>query len=175
MKANAIFDRILDVLTFAAGVFVIFMLLSVLTEVAMRYFLNRPQLWVVETTEVLLPVVVFLATTWLLKSEGHVKVDIVVVLLNSRTQGILNTVTSVLGAIMCLFLGAYGILVAREAFQRGIIVHGVLNFPKAPFLAVIALGFILLSIQFMRRTHNYFRIWRGTGEPGTKPRQDLSL
>jgi len=50
-KAGAIFDSIIAFLARWASMFFVCTMLIVCIEVFMRYFLNRPQSWVVETTE----------------------------------------------------------------------------------------------------------------------------
>ena len=47
-KAIKIYDRIIDISVILAGILVIFLMLSVSFEVALRYFFAHPTSWVVE-------------------------------------------------------------------------------------------------------------------------------
>ncbi len=162
-KITAIFDRTLALLAILAGVVIIFIMLSVLTEIVMRDFLNRPQTWVVELSEYALLWITFLGTAWLLKREGHVKMDMVLNRLNPGRQVVLNIITSVIGLIICLVTTWYGVQMTWSHFQRGIFEPTtVLDLPKAPIMVIIPIGFFLLSIQFLRRTYGYVGRWRAS-------------
>ena len=50
----------------------------------MRYFLNRPLVWVLELTEYALLWVTFLGAAWLLRQGGHVQVDVIVDFMSRR-------------------------------------------------------------------------------------------
>lgn len=158
-KVNAIFDRTIGLLALVAAFLIVFMMLSVATEVSiMRLLLNHPQVWVVDITEQSLLFITFLGTAWLLKREGHVKMDLVLTQLNPRAQVVINTITSIIGIVICLIVTWYGTQTTWE--QLGIRSATLLELPRAPLLAVIPVGSFLLSLQFLRRTHHYLRSWR---------------
>ncbi len=98
-KAGAIFDSIIAFLARWASMLFIGIMAIVVVEVFMRYFLNRPQTWVVETAEFGILYIAFLGAAYLLKQEWHVKIDMVLSQLPPRGQALLNTITSVLGAM----------------------------------------------------------------------------
>ena len=98
-----------------------------------------------------------LGATWLLKLEGHVKMDLLVNQLNPRTQALLNIITSILGAIICLVIAWYGTEVTWSQFQKGITYPTVLEPPVFIILSVIPIGYFLLFIQFLRRTYSFLR------------------
>jgi TRAP-type C4-dicarboxylate transport system permease small subunit len=137
------------------------MMLAVVYEVVMRYFLGRPTIWVVELSEYSLLFITFLGATWVLRREGHVKLDLVLGRLNPRTQVLLNIITSVLSAAICLALLWYSAEVTWDHFQSGWIRPKVLNIPSAYILVIIPVGSLLLFIQFLRRSYEYLRSWRG--------------
>src|SRR5512144_1666216 len=84
MKIDHYFDRILDFMASLSGVIIILSMVSVSADALMRYFLNKPIFWVAETTEIGMLFSTLLGTTWLLRQEGHVKVDILLTHMNSR-------------------------------------------------------------------------------------------
>jgi len=167
-KAGIIFDRTINYLAFMAAVLIIFTMLSVGAEVVMRYFLRRPMIWVMEITEISLLFVTFLGTAWLLKREGHVKVDIVTGHLNPRAQDLLGIISSIIGIIVCLVLVWYGIHVSYDYIQGGLYEPTLLELPKGPLLTIIPIGSFLLLIQFVRRTYGHLQHFRAS--PNKKER-----
>jgi TRAP-type C4-dicarboxylate transport system permease small subunit len=68
---------------------------------------------------------------------------------------VVNTITSLLGAIVCLIITAYGVKVTWDYMQMGYLYYGSLVIPAYLFAAVIPLGGFLLFIQFLKRTYSY--------------------
>lgn len=164
-KINAILDRTMGVLAGVAAVLIIFMLLAVATEVIiMRLLLDRPQVWVVDITSQSLLFIGFLGAAWVLKRDKHVTLDLLVTRLNPRAQVVLNTIMSIIGIVICAIVAWYGTEVTWGHFQQGVRSATYLEIPRAPLLAVIPLGSFLLSIQFLRRTIQYLKGWRGLPE-----------
>ena len=150
-KIGIIFDRILDSLAFLAGSTVIFLMLCVSLNVIMRYAFNRPIVGVEDITEHLLLFVTFLGTAWVLRKEGHVAIDFLVIRWSPRTQAFCKIITSLLGIVICTTLTLYGLKVTLAYFQSKAYFSSVLQFPKAPIFVVIPIGSFLLLIQFVRR------------------------
>lgn len=160
MRFWTVFDRIIDILAFLAGILVIFAMLAVCTDVSLRFFWNYPIVWVYEITELSLLFIAFLGTTWLLKKGGHVRVDIILVRVSQRTQELLGMVSSIIGILICLVLVWYGIQVSWQFTAEGISDPTILELPKGPILIIIPLGSFLLLIQFLRSIHGYWRKWQ---------------
>lgn len=168
-KFNTIFDRTVGLLFLLASALVIFIMVSVTTEVFIaRFLLDRPQTWVVDISEYSLLFITFLGTAWVLKRGGHVKMDLVLTRLNSRAQLVINTITSTIGAIICLALTWYGARASWNAFQLGLTTATVLDLPRGPIFAVIPIGCFLLSIQFLKIIYGYLRRWREPTEKRPK-------
>lgn len=155
IKIGHILDRIIDAFAFTAGLLLSFILLSVCLEVVMRYFLNRPLQWVIELTEYALLYITFLGTAWLLKREGHITVDVILNRLGPKTRAFLGIFSSVIGIVICVLLVWFGFEVAWDHFQRGVYNPTVLEFPKAPIIAIIPIGSLVLLFQFGRRGYGF--------------------
>ena len=154
-KASAIFDRVIDFLVFLACLLLMFAVVMVGLDVALRYFFGRPIIWAVEITEYSLLYIAFLGAAWLLKKEGHVRVDVVLNLLNPRNQTLVNIITSILGAMVCLVIAWYGAEITWDHFVRGVPSIQLLHTPRFLILMIIPIGSFLLFIQFLRRTYGY--------------------
>ena len=156
-RIGGIYYGTVDVFAFMAGVLIIYLMLSVSAEVVMRYFLNRPTMWVIDVATIVLLNFTFLGAAWLLKREGHVKMDLVINRFNPLAQTVINITTSLFGAIVCVGLTWYGAKVTLEHFTSGIFQPTALELPSHLTLFMIPIGSFLLFIQFLIRTYGYFR------------------
>ena len=82
------FDWLLNSLSFLTGAIIFIVMMTVCLNVLMRYAFNRPIMGVEEITEYLLLLITFIGSAWLLREEGHVGVDILMVRLSPRMQAL---------------------------------------------------------------------------------------
>jgi TRAP-type C4-dicarboxylate transport system permease small subunit len=155
-----IFNKLLDITVFLGGALIVFVTISVTYEVAIRNFLDRPPLWVFETTQISLLYLTFLTSGWVLREEAHVRIDLVINRLNPRAGALVNIMTSTLCAIACLVITWYSAWTAGKHFKMGLVEATVLRIPRAVFLIVIPVAFLLLFIQFLRRIRGQLIGWR---------------
>ena len=166
MKLLSAFDRIIDYLAYIAGGIIIFVALSIFLNVMSRQLLRFSLLGVIEIGEYSLCFITFLATAWLLRKEGHVKMDIVVNRLNPAKQAWVNMFMSFIGAGLCLALTWYGVIVTVDAWQRNVFLSStVLQAPLALLLFIIPIGCFLLFIQFLRRAYGSIASWKHEMKP----------
>jgi C4-dicarboxylate transporter DctQ subunit len=158
-KLGRIYDRIIDSAAVLAGVMLIFLMLSVSLEVALRYFWGRPTSWVGEIAGYILLYIPFLIAAWVLKGEGHVKMDLLLNRLSPKNQCLLNAVTSVTSAVICLVLTWFGLRSSLYFYSVNYKTPTVLMLPKGIIIGIIFVGCFLLSIQFLRQAHRYWKDW----------------
>jgi C4-dicarboxylate transporter DctQ subunit len=157
-----LFDRVNGVMA-ACGMAVLgFILLAVCWEVITRYFLGKGTIWVEEIGEYSMLFMTFLGAAWLLTKDGHVEMDIVVARFPQRTQLLIRAVMSWVGAAICLVMTYSGGDVAFDHLARGLHQPTPVEPPDFPLFAVIPLGFLFLSIQFMRRGYTAFVTWKAS-------------
>jgi TRAP-type C4-dicarboxylate transport system permease small subunit len=156
-RLEKIFDSILVLLSVISGIIFIFIMSSVCIDVVMRYFINRPMKWVIEISEYLLVYMTFLGTAWVLRQDGHVTVDILTVRLNPKFRVIVGIISSLIGVLVCLIIVWFGTIETWDNFERGVRIPSILEFPKAPLLAVIPFGSFFLMIQFIRRAFGFIK------------------
>ena len=154
-RITAVFDRTLNLLAYLAAALIAFIMLSVSYEVVMRYFFNRPPVWVIDITEILLLYIAFLAVAWLLREEGHIRMDMVLTQLKPRPQALLNIITSTICAIIFLIVTWYGARLTLEYFQTGYFLPTHLKIPQGFVASIIPVGSFMFSIQFLRRAYGY--------------------
>jgi len=150
-----LFERVLRALACAAAGIVVYTVLTVDYEVVMRYFFQRPTTWVIDFTEYALLYVVFLASAWVLREEGHVNINILLVLLSPRVRRLLNAVTSVIASAACCLLFWFSLWVTWDAFVRGEVLWKSTIVPKWPVYVIMPIGSLLLTVQFLIRAWRY--------------------
>jgi TRAP-type C4-dicarboxylate transport system permease small subunit len=124
------------------GVLAITLLVSY--DVLMRYFLDRPQLFVDELTSFILVGVIFFGTGPVFYKGGHIRVDLVTSHLKSKTQRGLRVATLFIG-IALLGIITYETLVSTVvAFQMGRL-SAVMAYPIWIAMSFIPLGLILMA------------------------------
>ena len=152
---RVILDRTIDSLAVFTQVLVVLVMLVVCADVFLRYFFNSPVFWVLESTQFALVFITFLGTAWVLKNDGHVRMDIMLNRLSQRTQDRINIVTSILCAVACLVVTWYGVKVWWDYYQINYIYAGSLKIPAYFLVAVIPIGSLLLFIQFLRKAYGH--------------------
>ncbi len=155
-RLNAVVTRILDVLAWLAMTLIGLATIAVAVSIFTRYFLNKPIWWVPEATQYALGFITLLGAAWVLKREGHVRMDLVLEQLSHRVRDWINVVTSILCAVLCLIITWRGMVVVWDYYQIDYIYEGSLVIPVFLLEGVIPVGFFLLSIQFLRRANGYF-------------------
>ncbi|MHB8918662.1 MAG: TRAP transporter small permease subunit [Desulfocucumaceae bacterium] len=148
---NNLHDNIVRMLAFVAGLITIFIMFAISYGVIARKFFDMPIPWVIEVSSYALLFITFLGTPWLLRVNGHIRVDLLYSALSKRNRNILNLITSVLGVITNFILLSYGLAVTVDNWQRHILVMNILATPKFILLAVIPLGSFFLLVEFLMR------------------------
>jgi TRAP-type C4-dicarboxylate transport system permease small subunit len=149
-KIDRILDGIIKFFGMIAGVLFMMMALIVTYNVVMRYFVARPPVWAIETTEYIMVYATFLAAAWILSLDGHVKIDILVMRLSSRNQYLLSVIVSFLGLATCAVLGWSAVESTYNLYTRDVIMMKMMPWPKWILIAPIPLGILLTLIQFIR-------------------------
>jgi len=148
---NKIIDGVINFFAVIAGILLATMALIVTYNVIMRYFVNRPPVWAIETTEYIMVYATFLAAAWVLKHGGHVKIDIILVMLSKKRQHALSVLVCILGIVACGLLAWYGMKATYSLYSRDVIMMKMMPWPKWVLVAPIPIGILLTFIQFIRK------------------------
>jgi C4-dicarboxylate transporter DctQ subunit len=157
-KVTKIFDFINGIFLIIAGIMLIFLVLSVSLEVVLRYFFNSPTIWVVEIAEYILVYIPFLVGAWVLKRDGHVRMDLVLNRFSPKNQNLVNAITFFTGAVICLILTWFGL--KATLFYVGYKNPTMLMMPKSIIIAAIFVGSFLLCVQSLRLAYDFLGSWR---------------
>lgn len=162
-KVTTIFDRTNDLLFYFVCVLLYFVMFGVLSTIVLRLF-GTSLVWMFESLQFALLWIAFLGAAWLLKREGHVKMELLLSQLNPRNRGLLNSITSVIAAISCLVVAWYSAMMTWEYYQIGFTTFTEWRPPMAPIMVIIPIGCFFLFIQFLRRTYGYLGEWRALAD-----------
>lgn len=168
-KAGSIFDRLIDVQGFLAASMLLFMMLITCYEVIARYIFGTASAWVLEVCEYMLLYVTFLGATWLLRRDGHVKVDVVWARFGPKSKRVLTLMSCFTAAWATLVVAWFGATSTWDHFQRHINVIQTLRIPKWILLLVIPMGSLMLFVQLLRQIHEHLG---SRGSQGDRPKRD---
>lgn len=162
--STSFWDLVMRIAFAGSAVLIIFTMLITTAEVTVRYFFRIPMAETFEIVEYSLLWMGYLGAAWVLKQEGHTRMDIVLSRLSPRVQAGLNAFTSIICAAMWLLLTWVALKVTWDNYQTRFFLATLLAPPLWPILIVIPLGGFLLFVQFVRRARGYAEIWRASGK-----------
>ena len=155
--ADKIFDAAVKYLCYLAAVLLVIMSISISLDVVLRYTINNPIKWVFEGTEYALLFITFLAATWVLQKEEHVRLDLVINAMGPRLRAGINAFTSLVMAAVCLVITWYSAKYTIYLIQNDVTIIQYYTIPKFTIYFIIPVGFFLLFIQSLKGTYRYLR------------------
>jgi len=156
-RLTKIFDYTLKGTAYFSGGLIIILMLSISYEVVMRYFFNSPTSWAIDFSGYMQYAIVMLGAAWVLKRNGHTKIDLLSAQLKGKKQTILNAITSSIGLLTCTVFFWEGLTATWQAYQRHEFLYREIEIPVAPLFVIFPISFLLLCIQFAREIYNYLR------------------
>ena len=146
-------DSIINGFAFFAGALSILMMVGVSADVVGRYFLNKPIIGMVEVNQLMVLWIVFLGAAWLTRIDGHINMDIMLLLVGRRARIVINVFISLICAAASLVLFWYSILTMVSLFQSGTLEPGYLAVNVGYILIPIPLGCLPMAIAFLRKAY----------------------
>lgn len=168
-RAAVVFDFILNGLAAVAAVLLVTMMLITVLRVVLRAGFNIGLLGVDQIAGILMVYVTFLGAGWVLRKDGHVAVDLVLVHLPPPVRRTIEIIGSLVASAACLVIAYYAVFAVKLSLERGILVAAEFEIPRAVYLVVIPVGCALLGIQFLRRA---VRLYRRDFEARDVPRME---
>jgi len=163
-RLGKIFDHMNTLMVIISAVFLLGLTFIVGADITLRYLFLRPLGWVKEVSEYILVVLGFLVAAWILKDDGHVKMDLVLTKVSPKAQTLMNIVTSTISTIVVLVITWFSVRVTLQFYQTKLVAPTVLEPQKWILLTPIFLGALLLAIQFVRRTFHLIDKWKAMGK-----------
>jgi TRAP-type C4-dicarboxylate transport system permease small subunit len=143
------FQRVIRRATYsvcAVGMFLAIPLMLITTaDVVSRGFFNKPIPGTLELSEYMLSIIILLGAAYTQQVKGHVGVDFLTKRFSPRTRGIIEIITN----LLCMFIIA---IMVWQGFKEGIhekTVSDMLRVPQWPFRLLVAIGGLLLWLEFL--------------------------
>ena len=165
-RLAVLFDRSLSLFSSIAGALIILAMISINVDVLMRFFFGKPlHNAVFALTEFSILFITFLGTAWLLRMDGHVKMDFITIRLGDRNRVRFELFSCAIGLFISLFLLVYGLHVTYGLCLSGEDdLFKLAGFPKAIPISIIPLGSLMLWLQFLRDLVHRIRYLRHSKE-----------
>ena len=143
----SIIDKINDRVGNLLSYFLFFFFILLLMEVILRYFFNSPTVWANELAQMLFGAYAILAGGYIMRTGGHVNVDIIYSRLSKKSRAGLDILTSLLFFLFCAMLLVYGGSLAWDSLSRFEHSQSAWNPPLYPAKLMIPLAAVLLLLQ----------------------------
>jgi len=149
-KADNVVVTILKYVSYVSGVCLILIMLVAFFNVLGEKIFHHGIPASTEIIQYLHIPVVFLACGYVTLDNGHTKIDLLSSKLPPAVQKVLTTIGYLLGAGICAFVGARGVV----QMMKFINTHAKssttgIGFPIWPFALIFSVGFFLLSFSFI--------------------------
>lgn len=140
-----------------SSVFVFLMIVTIVPDVLLRHFANKPIKGVLELNTVFMVVVVFMGLAWTESENYHVNVNIINNLLNPFWNCLLKIFSYIVSLILFLFILAASINATYVSLANNEMIYGFWEFPVWPVKSIIVIGIFLLCIEFIVKLNSEIR------------------
>jgi tripartite ATP-independent transporter DctM subunit len=118
-------------------------------DVVLRYFFNRPIRGSYELVEFMLVVLVYLGLAYTQTKKGHISVTLFTTRLPPAQLAVLHSATHLL-CVGIFSIISWRCILQAEALRANETASGVLFIPNFPFMWVVVLGSVLLTLVFLK-------------------------
>jgi TRAP-type C4-dicarboxylate transport system permease small subunit len=118
----------------------------------MRYAFSITYIGIFELTEYSLLWMTFMGAAYIMKNNGHVRVDAVINLLNPKNGAIMNMIASVISLFILMVVTFYSTKLTLHDFRTDFTLSGILKPVKWPIEIIIPIGFFMLFLQVLKNT-----------------------
>ncbi len=152
-----VWDVMVDFIAGLAGILFWCQMIIVNIEVVARR-LGRPTTWATEISSLLILWIPFMVVAWVLRNEGHVKMDLLVERFSPATRAIIGFITSLVGIAVMLVVAGAGLMTTVNWIGNR--TPTMLMLPKAPLISIIFIGSFMFAVQFFLRAVTEFGKWK---------------
>ncbi|AMB88152.1 hypothetical protein AWM79_23895 [Pseudomonas agarici] len=161
------FDRWITRVSTALAVLSAGLLLAatlIITWMVFKRTIGLQNSWELELSIELMIAAIFLASPYTLATGGHVKMDLLSVILPERFKYMLALIAQLCACLICLYLAWEGWRMTQHAFvtaERALGIWQPLAWPK---YATIALGMLITALQYVSCMHQAYCLRRDAHE-----------
>lgn len=143
-------DRVIVWSGYCGAFLVLFGMVGINLDVCSRYFFNRPIGLAYDISRWTLLYATLLMGAWVLREDGHVKIDIFLVLLKEKPKALVEIATSILIVVSCLVFFYQGTKSVGEDFISGMMTNDTTVIKRFWLTLSIPVGSFLLIWQSVR-------------------------
>lgn len=159
-KVYRYFDLLLDIGLWISMILVALIAVFMFVDVLFRYLFSKSIGPIVDLTTLFLVYIPFLGGGWLLKENGHVNINLIIMRLRERDKSLLAVITSIIGIAVGLILLWYGISVTYNYWDRDVRTIEVLATPLWIYTLALPIGGLPIALQFARRAFGNWETFR---------------
>ncbi|WP_158232932.1 TRAP transporter small permease [Sporosarcina sp. P2] len=150
LRINKLFDSVINFMAILGRVVIIIISLLIIVDIVSLKFFSNQFSWILEVSEYLLVFLTFLGVAWLLREDGHIKLDLLLNRLSEKNRTRMEIVNSCIGAIISLIITVYGFLATWNLYMRDIKTETILEIPRSMLIVIIPVSFLFVFVQFIR-------------------------
>jgi TRAP-type C4-dicarboxylate transport system permease small subunit len=151
------FGRLLGVIGVGVGLIFGALTLLISADVVGRNLGLGNLAWATEASEYLMYLAAFMGAPWLLRLGGHIRMDLVCLVLPRRGRVAAEVLCDLLGLAVCGVMFWYGLAAARDAFESGAMIIKMMVLPEWWIMAVVPASAALLIAEFVLRLARVLR------------------
>ncbi|MCA8928847.1 MAG: TRAP transporter small permease [Alphaproteobacteria bacterium] len=160
-----VYGRLVLALGMVAGAAVFAIMWLIDANVLMRKLFNQPVTGTLEITEGALVLIIFLGLAYTQRRRGHIRVTLLTRHFPQWLRNLLYVLVLLIGAGLCAWYTWAAYTYAIRSYTINEMEWGVLIFQVWPIKAAIAVGWGLLSVQFLLDAIRAVFVARGQLEP----------
>ena len=136
---------------FWLAVIIIFaLILLIVSHVVGRFFFKAPVLGAIEMAESAMVLIVFASMAYVTLQKGNVKVTLIISHFPERAQAVLNSIMSLIGAVIFAFITWQIGLSVLEAVREGLYTD-TLRIPIFPLKIVATIATLIMCLELLVR------------------------
>ncbi len=145
-----LYDRLIFGLATSAGLMIAAVCLLIIYDVVARNLGMQPPASTVALTEYAMLYFTMAAAPFLVRTKGHIVVEIVYQQISPAARRLLDRIILILCMLVALIVSILAWVLLIEAIQRGEIEVRSLDAPRWIIFAPLAIGFLLMATEFLR-------------------------
>lgn len=149
------FVRLTGGLAAISAVIILLMSAWITYDVLARNFIGIGSPWFFDLSEYALVWVTFLAAPWVLLQDRHVRIELLIDVLPTKTQRMIGIVVSLLAFGACAILFWKTSVAALQYYENNVMMPRIWRIPRIWPYIVVPIGSGLLAVAFLVRLHHY--------------------
>lgn len=118
-KIDNVFQRIEEVLMILSWVATLFITFLIVTDIFLRFVLNKPLPATWEMSEVVMPYIVFFALAYTLEKDMHIRVNLIISRLPSKFRFACEIFSNIVSVSICVMMTYWSWLLFHDSFLAG--------------------------------------------------------